>query len=202
MDSIQLALPGFKIAERVTGTAKESREVESSKALGAYYTDAQVAEFLVWWAIRSPRERVLDPSFGGGVFLRAACKRIRELGGDPSDQVWGVEIDESVHASIADKLSDEFGLKRRSLLRCNCFDIGKDTIRNVSVVIGNPPFIRYQRFTGDMRRQALARAAEHGVRLSELSSSWAPFLVHSVSMLKSGGRLAMVVPAEIACGLC
>jgi adenine-specific DNA-methyltransferase len=35
------------------------------------------------------------------------------------------------------------------------------------------------------------------VRLTELSSSWAPFLVHSIAMLKPGGRLAMVIPTEI-----
>lgn len=39
------------------------------KQLGAYYTDAAVAEFLVRWAVGSGRETVLDPSFGGGVFF-------------------------------------------------------------------------------------------------------------------------------------
>jgi hypothetical protein len=56
---------------------------ESAKALGAFYTDVQVADFLVWWAIRSPRDTVMDPSFGGGVFLRSACHRLLSLGGQP-----------------------------------------------------------------------------------------------------------------------
>ena len=34
-----------------------------AKALGAYYTDGAVADFLVRWAVRSPADRVLDPSF-------------------------------------------------------------------------------------------------------------------------------------------
>ena len=33
----------------------------SAKALGAFYTDALVADFLVRWAIRSPHDRVMDP---------------------------------------------------------------------------------------------------------------------------------------------
>ncbi len=185
------------MAESVREEIQEPRPGENSKALGAYYTDAQVAEFLVWWAIRTADERVLDPSFGGGVFLRAACKRLRQLGGNPSGQVFGVEIDERVHASIADKLFDEFGVRRRNLILSNCFDLSRDAIQDVNVIVGNPPFIRYQRFSGDLRRRALARAEEQGVRLSELSSSWAPFLVHSSSILSPGGRLAMVVPAEI-----
>jgi adenine-specific DNA-methyltransferase len=187
------------MAESVRDAIQAPQHGENSKTLGAYYTDAQVAEFLVWWAIRSADERVLDPSFGGGVFLRAACKRLHQLGGNPSSQVFGVEIDELVHASIADKLFDEFGVRRRNLILSNCFDLGPDAIRDVNAVVGNPPFIRYQRFSCEARRRALARAAEQGVRLSELSSSWAPFLVHGTSMLSPGGRLAMVVPAEIGC---
>jgi len=65
-------------------------------------------------------------------------------------------------------------------------------------VVGNPPFIRYQRFSGAARRRALERCRDHGVKLPELCSSWAPFVVHSAAMVKPSGRLAMVVPMEIA----
>lgn len=177
MDGLQLSLPGIKITESVNEQVTQSRSAESFKSLGAYYTDAQVAEFLVWWAIRSPKERVLDPSFGGGVFLRAACKRLQHLRGDPSVQVLGVEIDERVHARIADKLCEEFGIRKCNLLRSNFFDLGPEAIGSISAVVGNPPFIRYHRFSGEVRRRALERAASQGVRLSALSSSWAPFLI-------------------------
>ena len=43
----------------------------AAKAYGAFYTDAQIAEFLARWGIRDSNETVFDPSFGGGVFLRA-----------------------------------------------------------------------------------------------------------------------------------
>jgi len=142
---------------------------------------------------------VLDPSFGGGVFLRAACKRLRQLGASPADRVFGIEIDAAVHGSISGRLANEFGVRKRNLALSDCFDTGWDAFGDLSAVVGNPPFIRYQRFTGDIRRRALACADAEGVRLSELSSSWAPFLVHAISMLNVGGRLAMVIPAEISC---
>ncbi|MEO7652322.1 MAG: N-6 DNA methylase [Bryobacteraceae bacterium] len=167
----------------------------NAKTLGAYYTDAQVADFLVQWAIRGPADTVLDPAFGGGVFLRSACKRLRELEGDPSAQVHGVEIDASVHSRITDKLADEFGLDPRNLRHGDFFT---ETPNPVDVVVGNPPFIRYQRFTGDLRRRALARAGEHGIPLSGLSSSWLPFLLCGISQLRPQGRLAMVIPVELA----
>ena len=172
-------------------------DTQRPKALGAYYTDAQVADFLVAWAVRSKHDHVLDPSFGGGVFLRAAAKRIRALRGDPEHQVWGVEIDESAHRRIGGKLADELRARPDRLLLSDFFAVTEKTLRAVDVVVGNPPFIRYHRFTGAVRSRALNACATAGIRVSELSSSWVPFLIHSVSMLKPGGRLAMVVPAEI-----
>jgi adenine-specific DNA-methyltransferase len=167
------------------------------KALGAYYTDSQVADFLVEWAVQNAGDTVLDPSFGGGVFLRAAGKRLRQLGGHAGQQIFGVEFDAAVHAEMLAHLQREFAVAPHNLKRSDFFEVGPGSLPAVDVVVGNPPFIRYQRFSGDVRTRALARAAEQGLRLSELTSSWLPFLIYSIRFLKQGGRLAMVIPFEI-----
>ena len=169
----------------------------TAKSLGAFYTDAQVAEFLVWWGVREATDTVLDPSFGGGVFLRAACQRLEALGGRPRDQVFGVEFEESVHQEITNKLRQEFMLGSGRLVCADFFSLERATNAPVDVVVGNPPFIRYQRFSGATRSRALAQVARAGVKLSALASSWLPFLIHSVTQLKRGGRLAMVLPFEL-----
>jgi hypothetical protein len=64
-------------------------------------------------------------------------------------------------------------------------------------VVGNPPFIRARRMSAASRSLALRQAAAQDVRLSKRSSAWAPFLVHASAFVKPGGRLAMVVPAEL-----
>ncbi len=176
----------------------ERTRIQSAKSLGAFYTDAQIADFLTWWAIRSKRCLTMDPSCGDGVFLQAASKRLLELGGQPTDQVFGVEVDPAVFARAARKLAENVGIRKQNLLCSNFFEIDPATLPLMDAVIGNPPFIRYQRFSGDTRKRALTRAKNQGVHLTELSSSWAPFLVHSIAMLRQGGRLAMVVPMEIA----
>jgi adenine-specific DNA methylase len=168
-----------------------------AKALGAFYTDAQVAEFLVWWAVRDVTDIVLDPSFGGGVFLRAACQRLEALGGSPHDRVFGVELDEHVHQEITNKLRQEFAITPRHLVCNDLFASKCPTSMQVDVIVGNPPFIRYQRFTGATRERALQQMARAGVTLSALTSSWLPFLIHSITQLKPGGRLAMVLPFEL-----
>ena len=169
--------------------------IAAAKELGAYYTDEAVARFLVRWAIRRGEDTALDPSFGGGVFLEAAAERVRELGGDAPGAVFGVEIDSDVHREFIGRHQT---LNPHQLLCADFFSVGLVDLPQVVAVVGNPPFIRFQRFGGDERRRALARAAEAGVELSQLTSSWAPFLVHAAKFVKSGGRLAMVAPAELA----
>jgi len=179
----------------------QSHPLESSsdaKSLGAYYTDPQIADFLAWWAIRSAADTVLDPCFGGGIFLRSACQRLQQLGGPVQTQVFGVEIDGEVHRRIATKLVEEYCLLPSHLTLADFFALEASPSRLVDVVIGNPPFIRYQRFTGQARKLGLARSLAQGVRLPQLCSSWAPFVIHSIAMLRPGGRLAVVLPMELA----
>ena len=176
---------------------------KTAKALGTYYTDAQVADFLVWWAVRGSADTVLDPSFGGGVFLLAACRRLKLLGGSPCDQVFGVELDERVYQAITSKLRQDFAITPRHLVCSDFFAIERPVNTPVDVVVGNPPFIRYQRFAGAARERARQQMVSAGVTLSALTSSWLPFLIHSINQLKPGGRLAMVLPFEAhACRLC
>lgn len=66
-----------------------------------------------------------------------------------------------------------------------------------TAVVGNPPYIRFQDFSGDARAKARAAALRGGVPLSGLASSWAAFTVHGALSLQPGGRLGFVLPAEL-----
>jgi len=149
------------------------------KSLGAYYTPDDVVRSLVAWATRSASERMLDPSCGDGRFLVAHPNSV------------GVEQDPAaahiVHQRAPGSLihqGDFFAWAAQTQERFDC-------------AAGNPPFIRYQRFTGENRQAALALCAKHGAHFSALASSWAPFIVAASILLKPGGRMAFVVPAEI-----
>src|SRR5689334_20396665 len=67
----------------------------AQKLRGGYYTSAEVAEWLCAWAIRSPQDRVLEPSCGDGAFLESAVARFIELGSRGpviADHLVGIEI--------------------------------------------------------------------------------------------------------------
>lgn len=83
------------------------------------------------------------------------------------------------------------------LHECDLFTWATRTEDRFDAVVGNPPFIRYQRFAGAARDRALQLCESLGAPFSSLTSSWAPFLVAAASLLKPGGRMAVVVPAEI-----
>jgi adenine-specific DNA-methyltransferase len=167
-----------------------------SKELGAYYTSAPIAEFLVTWAVRSGSDRVIDPSFGGGVFLQAAASRVRDLVGEPALRVFGVELDSHTHRTTAD-FASRYGVVPSNLQQGDFFQLADGLFAAFDAVVGNPPFIRYQQFSGSARQRAVDLMRKHGVRMSELASSWAPFLVGAAGLLRPGGRLAMVVPMEL-----
>jgi adenine-specific DNA methylase len=149
------------------------------KAAGAYYTPEYAVRSLVAWAVRNRSDRLLDPACGDGRFLTVHPNSV------------GVEQDAAasalVHARAPGSLIHEGDF----------FTWATNTRERFECAAGNPPFIRYQRFAGDVRIAAQRLCAAHGGRFSSLSSSWAPFVVATATLLKPGGRIAFVVPAEI-----
>lgn len=162
------------------------------KARGAFYTDEQITRHIAQWAVRTANDKVLEPSVGEAAFLTAAVARLRELGND-RPRVFGVEV----YAPAA-KLARSIVADAGGQLACTVRDFFLTEATPVhDAVIGNPPFIRYQGWTGAQRDRARFAALQQGVALSGLASSWAPFVVHAAAHLKRGGRLGMVLPAEL-----
>jgi adenine-specific DNA-methyltransferase len=160
------------------------------KSLGAFYTGKTVASRLVDWAICDGSSAVLDPSCGDGAFLEAAYSRLVGLG-SPSPQIFGVDVSTEAIQTAHERV------EAAHLIQRNFFNLTPDLLPRFDCVIGNPPFIRYQTFNGDKDTIGHQRAKEAGVDLPRLASSWAPFVVHASRFLRTGGRLAMVMPSEL-----
>ena len=154
-------------------------QVTDQKARGAYYTPPETAAALVRWAVRRPDEHMLDPSCGDGRFLALHARST------------GVDCDAAAVSSAAEAAPS-------GTVECaDFFDWAAATSERFDCAAGNPPFIRFQRFNGETRRQALKLCASLGAKLSGLCSSWVPYLIVTASLLRQGGRMAFVVPAEI-----
>ena len=177
-------------------------ELDQDKLRGGYYTSSEVATWLCAWAIRSPKDRVLEPSCGDGVFLEAAAKRFAELGARSpaiARQLTGVEIAAGEAARSRTRLHEQLGQRAADVVNTGDFFSWwqSSTQPAFDAVIGNPPFIRYQTFPEPHRSLAMALMVEQGLSPNRLTNIWVPFVVAAVASLRRGGRLALVLPAEL-----
>lgn len=162
------------------------------KARGAFFTPPQIASFIADWAVRSRTDLILEPSAGDAEFLVHAVARLRDLGvSEP--HVHGVELHPWSAAAGTARISSAGGSVEMRV--GDFFDAPADG--RYTAVVGNPPYIRFQDFSGDSRAKARAAALRGGVALSGLASSWAAFTVHGALSLRPGGRLGFVLPAEL-----
>lgn len=110
--------------------------VSMQKASGAYYTPDPVVRSLVRWVVRRETDRLIDPACGDGRFL---VPHRNSVGVEQDDEAASV-----VHQRVPGSLihgGDFFTWASRTHERFEC-------------AAGNPPFIRYQRFTGAVREAA------------------------------------------------
>ena len=64
-------------------------------------------------------------------------------------------------------------------------------------IVGNPPYIRYQYFDKKQREIAETIFKKAHVPFSKRTNAWVPLVIASIMHLAPGGRLAMVLPAEL-----
>jgi adenine-specific DNA-methyltransferase len=171
---------------------------ELRKARGAFFTPEPIARYVTQWAVRSPADRVLEPSCGEAAFLLATVEHLARLHTTtPAAVASGVLDGVELHpdsAAAAEQALRRAGVNAR-VTPGDFFCVEPNG--SYDVVIGNPPYVRYQDFAGEARARSRAAALQAGVPLTNLASSWAAFTVHSALFLKPGGRMGLVLPAEL-----
>lgn len=169
---------------------------ELRKARGAFFTPPEVARYICEWAIRSPDDRVYEPSCGEADFLLAAGQRLQRLGAVRVDgrQLRGAELHAESAVGACRELA-AFGMEA-AIDVSDFFDVELERA-SFDAIVGNPPYVRFQAFSGEARAKAQRAALAAGVKLSGLASSWAAFTVRCAELVRPGGRLGFVLPAEL-----
>ncbi|MEJ1936600.1 N-6 DNA methylase, partial [Nostoc sp. NIES-2111] len=188
------------MTESVTAVGRFASQ-SPDKLRGGYYTSQAIADWLAKWAVRRTTDHVLEPSCGDGNVLCSAITRLKGLGATPTHigrQIKGIEVlpTEAAKArSRAHSLIGKFG--DSTVLAADFFEWGNATTTRFDAVVGNPPFIRYQSFPEPSRTLAMKLMSEAGLTPNKLTNIWVPFVVASIGLLNPGGRLALVIPAEL-----
>jgi adenine-specific DNA methylase len=189
-------------AKDATSNSGRFTDIDPDKLRGGYYTSAEVATWLCTWAIREVTDQVLEPSCGDGAFLAAAAARFAELGlrgPEIASQLDGIEILGTEADRARKQLRPALGAHAHDVVKTtDFFGWWQETEQPAfDVVVGNPPFIRYQTFPEPHRSRAMAIMQGFGLTPNRLTNIWVPFVVAAAMSLRPGGRMALVLPAEL-----
>jgi SAM-dependent methyltransferase len=178
------------------------------KQRGAWYTPDDLVSTVVeqaisadavgrWTGGRQRAVRIVDPACGDGRFLRAAARRVTELGG--TVELVGVDIDRgAVMATRASLGAFSSTVHQADALAVDWsqFDSTRSagpprTDRGFDLVIGNPPFLS-QMATATTRGGASARGG------GPYADAAVEFLALAAELVDwNGGRVAFVLPQSL-----
>jgi len=173
----------------------QSLECQSSRKLrGGYYTPAKLVDFLVRYCAIGEPATILEPSCGDGAFFKGIASHVA------NSSATGFEIDAG-EASKAVERAKALDLHDLIVHPTDFLSWAVNHLRTSSTrfdaVVGNPPFIRYQYLPSSFQHNAQQIFYSLGCHFTKHTNAWVPFVLASFALLRPGGRMAMVVPAEI-----
>lgn len=166
-----------------------------TKLRGGYYTPPPIADFLTRWLLEIQPKSFLEPSCGDGAFIDSLAR----LCPDPIESVVACEINPEEAAKANCRL-EQVAVRSRQMLVTDFLGWSLDTspsLTQVDAVLGNPPYVRYQYLPDYLQERARRVFERAGLHFTKHTNAWVPFVVASIAHLRPGGRLAMVIPAEL-----
>jgi len=169
-------------------------DATAQKLRGGYYTPAVLANFIIqYFANDNTIRTILEPSCGDGVFLESIERHF---------------LPENIDYIRAYEIIGEEAEKSRTKAdsRFNINVITGDFIENYfrlleerpfDLIVGNPPYIRYQYLTEVQRELQSNILVSHGMKANKLINAWVCFLVACIQLLNENGKIAFIIPAEL-----
>jgi len=179
---------------------KTSAEVGSDKLRGGFYTPARLVETCIdrISELNGHRSKisVLEPAVGDGAFLRGLTAH--RLSANVEHFV-GIEI----IPTEARKCRESAGAApfNTSIITGSALEWAAQTQDRFDVVLGNPPFVRYQFIPPSEVRNTWRLRHRLGLPPRGVSNLWIPVFLGALDRLRPGGSMAVVIPAEIFTGL-
>lgn len=187
----------------------------NERLMGSYYTPIELADYVTKWAIKGQNiRRVLEPSCGDGIFLK--CIRNRNL--EDRCNITAIEIDTEASVLAGERitgstvfndyeqflvhLESNHNLKHIagcSVINDDFYKIYDNGLRQevFDVIVGNPPYIRYQYLTEEQREEQSVILTANGMKSNKLINAWVSFVVACVQMLDVNGKIGLIIPAEL-----
>jgi adenine-specific DNA methylase len=164
------------------------KNASEEKLRGGFYTPSPIAAFILKWAFNGNTTLdILEPSCGDGVFLSEIQK-----GGYQYNSLTAIEFDE-----VEAEKSRNLGLENTQVIHSDFHEFCINTKQQFDLIIGNPPYIRYQYFNKKQQQYAADVFRKADLKYSKLTNAWVSFVIGSSLLLKERGKIGFVLPAEI-----
>jgi adenine-specific DNA methylase len=158
------------------------------KLRGGFYTPPAVADFILRWSFNGASDcDILEPSAGDGIFLKQINANDYRY-----KSITAIELDSEEAAKI--KTID---LKNQSTLNMDFHAFCNTTGEKFDLIVGNPPYIRYQYFNKSQQKEAEHIFKRVNIKYSRLTNAWVSFVVGSSLLLKENAKIGFVLPAEL-----
>lgn len=191
------------------------------KIVGAYYSGIKTAKLLSHFAIRDPSIKIFDPACGSGALLVSSYQRKKELTEFKkgkftiadhrrflSSDITGIDIMpfaihlSAIHLALQAPfcevhqnrlaIQDSILLNPKSILQQLDLDF-------VDLVIMNPPFVRQEslrKISPSYKNELHQIFEEYSSLINKKMSYYCYFLFLADKFLRSGGKIAAVIPAS------
>ena len=156
------------------------------KLRGAYYTPLKLAEKMVdFFKKDASIKSILEPSCGDGVFVDALVETQFLT---QNRKVTAIEIEKNEAQKVAEKLKNNPNVSVENRDFFEFYQKYKD-INKYDMILGNPPYIRYQYLEEKQRMEMAEILTSHGMKANKLINTWVGFMVACVHMLSDKNRI-------------
>ena len=158
------------------------------KLRGAYYTPPVIAKFILQWGINGNNDlNILEPSCGDGVFLECISnnKILYNSVTAVEYEVGEAEKARAIPLHDSEVINEDF---HRFCL---------DTDKRFNLVVGNPPFIRYQYYDPKQQKLADEIFKRSKLKRTKLTNAWVTFVIGASQLLTETGKMGFVIPSEL-----
>lgn len=171
---------------------KLKENATQKKLRGGYYTPQKLADYITKVTLKDEM-KILEPSCGDGSFLRS-IKKILNTKKYNIDRIDAVEY----IVEEADKSEKIVGnIENANVINDDFYNFYVNCKDRYNLIIGNPPYIRYQYLTTFQREKQSQVLIKNKMKSNKLINSWVFFLVACIELLEKNGTIAFVIPAEI-----
>ena len=163
-------------------------EREKLRDKGQFWTPNWVAQAMIAY-VAQKSDLIFDPAAGRGAFLTALLELNKN-----DVRFYGTDVD-------ADVLNDEIYQNPRCQIELRDF-IKNPPAQKFEAIVGNPPYIRHHRMNEETKffTKKLCQKIT-GFTIDGRTGLHVYFLLQALNLLKSSGRLAFIMPADVCEGV-